>query len=302
MTITPTIVNHDSVYALAAANHTLYAARTSGLYRSHDTGTTWIDSLAVLQHPQPLTVTAVAVQGETIFAGAKGAVLCSHDAGDTWTIVGLSSPPPHVVALTISPNFAEDGTVAAGTTNDGVFLSTDRGVSWIAWNFGLLDTHIFALAFSPSYKYDRTLIAGTESGIFISKNGGRGWNEVDFPIAAAPVISVAFSPNYSRDGVVFAGSESSGLFISHDKSVSWKLSNSDLISGGVNAISSTEPPSREIWVLLEDKVVFSSDNGKSWEPSEIQIPSDKTPMAMALIPTKEAKCVLGFADGELLTA
>lgn len=302
MTITPTIVNDDSVYALAASSHALYAARTSGLYRSHDVGKTWVDSLAVLQHPQPFTVTAVAIHGETVFAGVKGAVLCSNDSGETWTIVGLSSPPPHVVALAISPNFAEDGTVAAGTTDDGVFLSTDCGASWIAWNFGLLDTHVFALAFSPSYKSDRTLIAGTESGIFISKNGGRGWNEVDFPIAAAPVISVALSPTYSRDGVIFAGSEASGLYISHDKGITWKLTISDLISGGVNAISSTQNPSQEIWLLLEDKVVFSSDNGKSWKPSAIHIPSEKTPMAMALIPSKDTRCVLGFADGEVFTA
>ncbi|MBK8020735.1 MAG: hypothetical protein IPK19_04730 [Chloroflexi bacterium] len=198
-----------TVYGLTSSDGILYAARTSGLSRSRDGGTTWEETFASLEQAEPLAAIAVASTGQTVFAGVKGAVLRSDDAGDHWTMVGLGSPPPLVVALTISPNFAEDGLVAAGTAEDGVFVSTDRGDTWVAWNFGLLDQSVYALAFSPDFARDRTLYAGAESGVFRSVSAGRGWRETAFPMDAAPVLSLALF-----GGALVAGTEQHGLFAS----------------------------------------------------------------------------------------
>ena len=306
MTLVPDLVTdilqQDVVYALATADRTLYAARKSGLYRSHDAGITWVDALTSLQDSRSLTVTAVVAQVHSVFAGVKGAVICSHDAGESWNIVGLASPAPNVVALAISPNYVEDGLVVAGTSDDGVFVSTDRGASWFAWNFGLIDVHVFSLAFSLVYKEDRTLFAGTESGLFVSKNGGRGWSEINFPMDAAPVISLAFSPIYTKDGVIYAGTESNGLFVSDDRGKTWRPLENRLIAGGVNAILIREQPMHEIWLLLEEKVLYSADKGRSWQASDIHIRPDKMPMTMSFHPTESATLIVGFADGEIMPA
>ncbi len=294
------ILQKDIVYALATADRALYAARQSGLYRSHDAGITWVDALNALPASSSLTATAIAAQGKTVFVGVKGAVICSHDAGETWKIVGLASPPPNVVALALSPNYVEDGVVVAGTSDDGVFVSTDRGASWVAWNFGLIDAHVFTLAFSPAYRTDRTLFAGTESGLFVSKNGGRGWSEIDFPVDAAPVLSLAFSPTFAADGLIYAGTEANGLFMSDDSGKTWRPTENALISGGVNAILVREQPAQEIWLLLEDNVVFSADKGRSWQSSSIRILPNKMPMTISLHPTVSAMLMLGFADGEII--
>ncbi len=292
------ITQQDTIYALAAADRSLYAGRKSGLYRSHDGGLTWVNALASLSDIDSVTVTAVACQGDTVFAGVNGAVLCSYDAGKSWTVVGLASPSPNVVALAISPHYVEDGLIIAGTSDDGVFVSTDRGGSWVAWNFGLIDAHVFALGFSPNYAVDKLILAGTETGIFVSKNGARGWIELDFPMDAAPVISLGFA----GDGVICAGTESNGLFVSNDKGKHWLPVENRLISGGVNTILMPESHSNKIWLLLEDKVVYSDDHGKSWEPSRVQISADKMPMTMSQHPTDPTKLILGFADGDLITA
>lgn len=291
------ITQQDTIYALAAVDCTLYVGRKSGLYRSHDGGTIWVDALTSLLDIDSVTVTAIAAQGDTVFAGVKGAVLCSHDAGESWMVVGLASPPPNVVALAVSPNYAVDGLVVAGTSEDGVFVSTDRGASWVAWNFGLIDTHVFALAFSPHYATDKLILAGTETGIFVSKNGGRGWNELDFPMDAAPVVSLGFAAN-----VIYAGTEANGLFVSDDKGKHWRPVENPLISGGVNTILIRDNPAQQITLLLEDKVVYTVDKGQTWKPSRVQISDDKTPMTMSVHPTENTKLVLGFADGELITA
>lgn len=291
----------DTVYGLAAEAGLVYAARQSGLVRSADGGRTWKDVFANLHDWQPSPVTAVALHGEMVFAGVKGAVICSGDAGANWNIVGLASPPPTVSAIAISPDFDEDGTVLVATADDGVFVSTDRGTSWTAWNFGLIDSHVYTLAFSPDYHTDKLIIAGTESGLFSSRNAGRGWSEVDFPMPAAPVISLAFSPTFANDGRVYAGTESSGLFVSTDHSNKWHQVDDDLVSGGVNAVLTVGKPDTKVYALLEDKVVFSADNGVTWQPSAFVLPVGSVLMSLCEHPTDSSALLLGFADGEILS-
>ncbi len=290
------ITQQDTIYALTNSDRILYAGRKSGLFRSSDAGVTWVNALTALPEIDSVTVTAVAAEGESVFAGVKGAVLCSHDAGESWTVVGLASPPPDVVALAISANYAVDGMVIAGTSEDGVFVSTDRGASWVAWNFGLIDAHVFALNFSPNYAADKLIMAGTETGIFVSKNGGRGWSELDFPMDAAPVISLGFAAN----DVIYAGTEANGLFVSDDQGKHWRPVENRLISGGVNTILIHDDPAHQISLLLEDKVLYSVDNGQSWTSAPVQISDDKIPMTMSQHPTNTAKLVLGFADDDLI--
>lgn len=298
----PTItMAQDTVYGLAASAGVVYAARQSGLARSLNGGRTWDDAFANLRDWQPSPVTAVALHGDTVLAGVKGAVICSTDAGANWNIVGLASPPPTVSAIAISPDFVADGTALVGTADDGVFVTTDHGAHWTAWNFGLIDSHVYALAFSPDYHSDQLILAGTESGVFSSRNGGRGWNEVDFPMSAAPVISLAFSPIFATDGRVYAGTEASGLFLSNGYGSKWQPVDDVLLSGGVNAVLTAGKPDTNVYALLEDKVVLSADNGATWQPSTIRLPSGSVPMSLCMHPTDASALLLGFADGEILS-
>lgn len=294
------VVQHDTVYGLVTLESTLYAARQSGLYRSADGGQTWTNCLASLQDAGTLVITALAIRGGMIFAGTKGAVLYLSDGGVAWTIVGLASPPPEVVAIAISPHFAEDGTAVVGTTDDGVFITTDQGSNWTAWNFGLIDTHVFAVAFSPCYAEDRTIFAGTESGIFVSKNGGRGWIETDFPMNAAPVISLAASPSFAADGLIYAGTEDHGLWASHDRGTTWQQVAADQISGAVNIVIMQEQPTQALAILLEDKVMRSTDHGQTWSQTSLYVQDDRLPMTMCIHPNNITALIVGYSDGAVL--
>ena len=105
----------DLVYALAtspnfAQDGICFAARPSGLYRSDDGGHTWHFTYGSLNLAQPLPATAVVVSpdfasDQSVFAGAPGGILHSVDGGQTWYVVMLTSPPPLVSALVVSPNF-----------------------------------------------------------------------------------------------------------------------------------------------------------------------------------------------------
>jgi photosystem II stability/assembly factor-like uncharacterized protein len=284
-------VQNDAVFALVASGESLYAARASGLYRSGDGGVTWEDALVSLERRERFAVTAAAASGRTVIAGATGAILHSRDDGASWQIAALPTPAPAVTALAVSPNFGEDGLIAAGTAEDGIFVSTDRGENWIPWNFGLIDLHVNALAISANYAHDHTIFAGTESGVFRSLNGGRAWREVPFPTEFAPVLSLGITVN----GRLFAGSENHGAFASDDSGVNWRQIE-PFADGAVNTIHIRDS---RVWLLFDEALAVSDDGGDTWTNDLRPLPPGKGAMALLPFPSSGAALV-GFADGDLL--
>lgn len=293
---TAQLQQEDIVYGLADSTTALYAARASGLYRSPDEGTTWQKITTSPTGDQAFSATAVISNGGHVFAGVYGGVLYSHDDGEYWQLATLPSPPPQITALTLSPAYAEDGIVAAGAAEDGVFISTDQGAHWTAWNFGLIDHAVYAVAVSPAFAVDRTVFAGTESGLFCSRNGGRGWDELPFPIDAAPILSLALSPGFASDGALYAGTEQNGLYVSQDYGISWQQIEVTA-EMAVNAIHLTAPPSSQVWLLLEDRLVYSADSNRSWQPFNAQILESKSITSMLV---RSDKLFVGLTSGDIL--
>jgi photosystem II stability/assembly factor-like uncharacterized protein len=266
------VLLQDAVYALSEADGALYAARSSGLYRSTD-GVSWT--------PMPLgqdnaPVTAVAANGATLVAARGGTILTSDDTGASWRELTLTQPLPTVAALALI-----DGARLAATAQDGVFVSTDGGSRWVAWNYGLVDLNVNALALAPD---GRAVWIGTESGLFRSVNGGRSWREVDFPLDAAPVLSVALTSD-----TVFAGADR-GLWRSDDNGASWQR-----VEAVASAVQAMQTQGETVWLLLDNRLLRSDDSGASWQSESL--PDGKMPTA--LLPTAQA-VIVGFADGDLI--
>jgi hypothetical protein len=127
----------DMVYALATSadfvsfeRGVCYAAKESGLYSSAD-GVSWQLAYGGLNLNSPLATTAVAIAPDGgVFAGVHGGVMRSEDGGVSWNSSALTSPPPVISALSISPDFERDGVLLAATLEDGVFRSDDRSRRW----------------------------------------------------------------------------------------------------------------------------------------------------------------------------
>jgi photosystem II stability/assembly factor-like uncharacterized protein len=248
--MTETLPEQDVVYAIAPLQDKRFAARASGLYVSSDAGRSWSNALETLKLTAPLAIMDVAIHNETIFAGTDGGLLCSDDAGKTFQSVPFRKPRPTISCLAISPDFADDHLILAGTLADGVFQSDDGGKSFTAWNIGLFDLHVLSLALGTRASL---VYAGTESGLYMSENGGHSWSAKNLPGDDDPVLSLAVSERF-----LFAGTETRGLFRSDDGDTWEKLE----LNGAINKIIIT--PDDKLFVLCDNRLVISKHNGETW--------------------------------------
>ena len=252
--------NDDKIYAIAEVNEALYLACHSGLYRSaagaerrQNTYQSWmpnpsVPTLAMAASPN------YAADG-ILLAGISGGIVLSEDGGQTWALHHFRRPLPMVTCLALSPAFASDRTVLAGTYEDGLFRSTDGGQSWQAGSLGLFDHSILCLALSPRFADDGRVFAGSGSGIYISENGGRLWHDIAMPVDDA-VLSIALSP----DSILFAGTESNGLLQSGDGGATWETCYRT--GGAVNTILLSAD--HGMLALVDDSLVHSADCGAGW--------------------------------------
>ena len=171
-----------------------------------------------------------------------------------------------VLVLAMSPDFAADRTVFAGTEHAGVFRSTDGGGTWKQVNEGMYDGNVPALAVSPGF-------AGTAPC-----SPGRGRRGCSAPPTAASrgagrargcrtaTCPTCRPPHASGERWLLTGSNIGGAHVSRDGGESW----SSLGLGDSNVLLTAPSPAFDA-----DRTVFagsgrdgmfrSTDGGNSWE-------------------------------------
>lgn len=305
----------DPVYCLAASpafsfDGICFAARSSGLIYSEDSGVNWQSAYASLNLTESLATTAVCLSSnfpkeKHVFAGVPGGILRSLDGGKNWQNGKMPTPLSVISVLAVSPNYVQDRTLFAGTMEDGMLISIDAGEKWHPWNFGLVDPRVMALAVSPGFAQDETIFAATESGIFRSSNNGRSWCETGFEPTLAPVLCLAISPNFNQDGTLFAGTLSKGLFKSTDEGQTWKHLDTESLPDVVTAI--LIPPDYKskagLLVLGEDRLLVSQNGGEDWSKLPVNFSEENGPICV-IAPEgmeRDTKLLVGTQGGKIIT-
>lgn len=294
-------ISDEIVYQLAIDGQAWFAATSLGLKMSQDQGMSWqsaYDSLRIdgMVLPTMALAAAQGAGGNLIFAGLNEALLRSTDGARSWQRLPLPSPAPLFSCLALSPDFAQDERLYAGTLGDGVLLYSQQGQNWANWNFGLLDLHVLCLVIAPakSDAADCVIFAGGQSGAFRSLTGGRSWQELSLPCGFEPVISLALSPRFTEDGQLLAGTESRGLFCSSDRGTTWQPVGQ--FTDPLNALAYRTPD--EIFALHGTNLVFSSDGGFSWQDWRPEALHGLKVSAFHLFPGREVLLV-GLLGGEV---
>lgn len=218
-----------------ATDRLIYAATTTGTYRSRDGAASWEPTAEGIAD----TASAVLVgpaRGERpapVLAALVGGILVlSDDAGLSWRTLGQAFGGAEVISLAFSPAFEQDHTIIVGTSktvNDGtatdliLWRSNDGGERWERW---LVERgqNVLPLAVPPSYLADRTVFVGLGNSIMKPvrnveeiRSGARRplWQGKELDEAAIAVTSIVVSPNYLNDATLFVAT-SGGVFVSRD--------------------------------------------------------------------------------------
>ena len=232
-----------------------------------------LQRLTRLGGPRAGTVAALALaqagDEKIVYAGTPvglfRSVGFSEDQVEGWE--RLADAPIGIVCLAVSPSYAEDQTLAAGT-NAGIFVSRDGGDTWKPMPIPIAGAVVVALAFSSNYPRDGVLLAGTlEDGVFYSENRGASWQPKSFGLLDATVYSLGFSPNFGHDETAFAGTDTT-VYFSYNGARAWKqLPFPDDAAPALSlAVSPNFAEDQTLYVGTETQGLYRSiDRGQSWD-------------------------------------
>jgi photosystem II stability/assembly factor-like uncharacterized protein len=272
-----------------------------GTFISTDKGKTWQKSTQGLTKDAQADTPAYSVPHFTYlratnsFSGDKTLYLAgfnglfkSTDGGQNWRELYTLSIRA-VTALGISPNYAQDGSLAIGTYEGEAYLTEDRGKSWKSITNGLtvvkygvnfedvvldkprlmtFDPRFFDLQFSPGYSSDKTLFAALIYQFTKSTNKGNYWHPVNLDQRTGwRDIFIAASPAITKDKTVYLGAKYGGE-IYRSKDNGNRFTRVGSVAPGENIASLEISPNfaedNTLYVTTLAGVHKSVDGGATW--------------------------------------
>jgi photosystem II stability/assembly factor-like uncharacterized protein len=191
-----------AVLGLSALEDVILAAAPDGVWRWTDTQDGWVqvlDADRISESYGTLTTQFhLNCAGDHALGGGNGSLWFSKDRGESWDVLDTPFTGLPVIALSISPHFAEDHTLvvsAADEFNNQVQLwgSIDSGVNWSKWHNE--DTRRFAIRMATSGKMAADTILGL--GDSILQKGPDGWERNVITTESAPVSAMVVLPESS---------------------------------------------------------------------------------------------------------
>jgi photosystem II stability/assembly factor-like uncharacterized protein len=290
------------ITSFASSGSDLYVSiRSSGVFRSRDSGVTWSHASIGLTDS---SVALLAAFGPIVLAVTDSAGLFrSTDQGSHWS-PAKSGFPAHSHDL----SFAAVGTIIFVATDDSIYRSTDGALHWNSMNTGLtkepgstLVSSGTVLYYSNGYQVvrsvdsgvawvnvskglstsylinslaarDSLVFAGTRGGIFRSSDRGRNWEgpdttglQIHGQFFGLPKLALCDTTLF---GLTSSGYNQVAIFRSTDNGLSWV----HVDTAGTGLDTSDSSPFLDHFgpILLSgdgDGVVRSSDGGISWSRS-----------------------------------
>ena len=273
---------HYYAIGLILTEQTFYAAFEDGIYRSENNGKTW----QAINDGLMGDIRAIVNIQDTLFAGTNNGLY--RLSADSWQRVEF---PVSVGRIRSTAVTEERLYVVAGMADTdprkvsrgeqrtwSIFRSTDLGNSWD----DITPTNAWAVKGWPPFvkliAAGDTLLA-MEQGMVRSTDGGNTWLPPQLP-GASPTMNADVNKAMAvNENVFYAGSGEDGLHRSTDRGKSWDMVNIIPDTGQIgNLIAHRENSKGDHKPLTlyaryeEEKVVKTTDAGKSWKAVQTKIP------------------------------
>jgi hypothetical protein len=135
----------------------------------------------------------------------------STDSGRTWSGTAQTNA---TLSVAVSPNYASDHLMVAGTASAGVAITTDQWATTPTYITGTLPSDSFTVvAFSPDYVHDHQLFVGTrDNGTYMTVDLGTTWKRLGTggPADNGRITAIVFAPDYATSHTLFVAASAEG--------------------------------------------------------------------------------------------
>ena len=284
--VAPSSQNNWSLFVVTEYDSVFYSDNGGTSWQNYNQGLTDDPQAHKLGRPyfSELQISPAFTQDRTLFLAGYNGLFKSTNGGQQWKELDTLSAKT-IVALDVSPDYANDSTLAIGTYIWGSHLSKDKGARWQAANKGLEEfqrikkrtgiSRIFEMVFSPNYASDKTLFATTWYGLFKSTNRGakwesRYWKEIQpkeqpWWSTLSQGVTTVVSPDFTEDNTIYLGTMDGHILKSMDRGKSFALVSKLPQSVNSLVISPDFASDRTLYAGLPNQVYKSVNGGSDWQ-------------------------------------
>lgn len=272
---------------------TIYAATSTGVFKSIDSGTTWATANAGLTN---LNITEIAINPATpttLYAATNGGgIFKSTNSATSWAPVNAGLTELEVLSIAIDP--LTPATVYAGTNRGGAFKTIDSAGTWFAINDSLEDRIVQSIAIDPVTP--SIIYLGTFSlGVFKTVNGGAAWAQSSVGLGTLDVADVVVDP--VTPTTLYAGTNGGGVFKSIDSGATWVVSNVGLTSTNASALAIDPVTPTTIYLSTDNSGIFKTvDAAATWAIASTGLTNTQTG-TIAVDPATPANVYTGTSGG-----
>jgi hypothetical protein len=205
----PPLVSGLAVSPDYARDDTVLAATVEdGVFRSGDRGSQWESwNFGLLDLEVYCIALSPAFGGppgsggdETLYVGTETGIFRSTNGGRAWREVDFDIDLAPVLSLALSPDYARDGRLYAGTESHGLYRSDDRGRTWqrvgatVPPLAGMPAQSVSALVLSPAYPAKPQLLAMLANALIVSRDDGTTWEAWEVGLDLGPGAACVAAP------------------------------------------------------------------------------------------------------------
>ena len=247
------------MFALAASNDgtVVIASTAAGVFRSADSGNTWVLGDTTLPPAAALAIDPSDATKAYAFA-QNGSFYSSNDGGINWKPTGTSLPALYLSRIAIAP-----GTPSRLYTWDAsaVYSSVDGAKTWQALSIPSSGNPANIAAFALAPSQPNTLYATgipPFGPIYRSTDGGSTWTAGANNIFANGPTAIVADPNDASTVWVVDGGED--VRVSKDGGMTFE-STAVLLNGGFTSVAVDPANSARVYAATPQVVMQSTDGG-----------------------------------------
>jgi len=204
----------------------IYAIGEHGIYRSTNMGETWELKNNGLHHGNWMNVYSMVKLGNQLFAATDFRVYRSSNNGENWYPSNGDSSYLPIYSLAVL-----NGSLFAGSAEEGIFRSNNEGLNWDSINEGMPFNPPFGNRINKLYVDGENIYAGTNLyGIYYSSNNGDMW--LPDTLGLKIRVNEWYYPIYSIvkiDNYLYAGTQDDGIYRHSGATGFWTKVTSNLV-------------------------------------------------------------------------